>query len=104
MDAVGYFKKQTNCYFKKKRCFSCVFLGYKSTHCRRKNKNLEKKKSGTFKNKDIQFPVENKNKRFNDRIKVCDISFLGKTLKSKVYLLLNTSNLFGSDCIVLFDL
>ena len=32
------------------------------------------------------------------------ISFLGKILKSKVYVLQNMSNLFGSDWIVLFDL
>ena len=35
---------------------------------------------------------------------MCRISFLGKILKSKVYVLQNTSNLFGSDWIVLFDL
>ena len=32
------------------------------------------------------------------------IWFLGKTLKSRVYVLQNTSHLFGSDWIVLFDL
>ena len=37
-------------------------------HCQRKNKNLEK--NGTFKNKNIQWPAENKNKKFNDRVKV----------------------------------
>ena len=37
-------------------------------HCRKKKKNLEK--NGTFKNKNIQCPAENKNKRFNDRVKV----------------------------------
>ena len=37
-------------------------------HCQRKNKHLVK--SSTFKNKNIQCPVENKNKRFNDRVKV----------------------------------
>ena len=41
-----HFKKT---YFKNKKCFRVIFLGYKSMHCRRKNKNLEK--NGTFKNK-----------------------------------------------------
>ena len=44
-----------------------MFWGHKSTHCRRKNKKWEK--SDTLK-KSIQCPVENKNKRFNDRVKV----------------------------------
>ena len=35
---------------------------------------------------------------------MCHISYLEKTLKSKVYVLQNTSDLFGNDCIVLFDL
>ena len=34
----------------------------------------------------------------------CYISFVGKTLKSKVYVLENASNLFGTDWIVLFNL
>ena len=33
----------------------------------------------------------------------CNISFVGKTLKSKVYVLQNVSNLFGTDWIVLFN-
>ena len=33
----------------------------------------------------------------------CNISFVGKTLKSKVYVLQNASNLFGTDWIVLFN-
>ncbi len=35
---------------------------------------------------------------------MCRISFPGKTLKSKVYVLQNMSNLFGSEWIVLFEL
>ena len=35
---------------------------------------------------------------------MCHVSFLGKTLKSKVYVLQNMSTLFGSYWIVLFDL
>lgn len=34
----------------------------------------------------------------------CNISFVGKTLKSKVYVLQNASNLFGTDWIILFNL
>ena len=60
MDVVGYILKKT--YLKNKKCFS----GHESMHRQRKNKNLEK--NGTFKNKNIQCPVENKNKRFNDRV------------------------------------
>ena len=34
----------------------------------------------------------------------CNISFVGKTLKTKVYVLQNSANLFGTDWIVLFNL
>ena len=34
----------------------------------------------------------------------CNISFVGKTLKSKVYMLQNASNLFGTDWILFFNL
>ena len=61
MDVVGYTLKKT--YFKDKKCFSCGFWGHKSTHCRRKNKNLEKKR---YFQKNVQCPVENRNKKFND--------------------------------------
>ena len=61
-----HFKK--DCYFKNKQCLLCGFSGHKSMQCRRKNKNLEE--NPTFKNKNIQYPVENRNKWFNDRVKV----------------------------------
>lgn len=35
---------------------------------------------------------------------LCEVSFLGKTKKSKIYVLQNSSNLMGSDLIILFDL
>ena len=43
-----HFKK--DCYSKNKVVFVCSFC-HKSTHCRRKNKNLKKNKNGIFKNK-----------------------------------------------------
>ena len=44
-------------------------------------------------------------KKLNFKVKfMCHISFREKALKSKVYVLQNASNLFGSDWIVLFDL
>ena len=59
-----HFKK--DCYFKNKKCFSCVFLGCKSMYYQRKNKNWEK----TVFSKIKIFSVQWKIKMFNDRVKV----------------------------------
>lgn len=49
--------------------------------------------------------MECQEKKLNFKSEFTDnISFIGKTLKSKVFVLQNASNLFVTDWIILFDL
>ena len=47
--------------------------------------------------------VSGKQLKFKGEL-LCDVSFLGKTLSSKVFVLQNSSNLFGNNWILMFDL
>ena len=47
--------------------------------------------------------ISGKRLRFRGEF-LCDVSFLGKTKKTEIYVLQNSSNLMGTDLIMLFDL